>query len=103
MSPSYTQPSDLNKFWLGFLLGFGFPAVFFLLYFLFRFRDLTIENYWQILVQTGKIVHVLSLAVFPNLLPFMFFVRTNRFRSGRGIMAITILYAIFIFALKFSL
>lgn len=103
MSPSYTQPSDLNRFWLGFLLGLVFPFIFFMLYFLFRFRDLPIGEYWQILRQTGKIVHVLSLSVFPNLLPFMFFVRTNRFRSGRGIMAITIVYAIFIFALKFSL
>ncbi len=101
MGIAYTEPAGLNKFWLGFFLGLGFPVVFFLLYFLFRFRDLTFVHYFQLLVQTGKIVHVMSLSVFPNLIPFMFFVRTNRFKSGRGVMAITILFAIAIFALKF--
>jgi hypothetical protein len=103
MSPAYYEPSGLNRFWLGFLLGLGFPIVFFLLYFLFRFHDLTIERYFHLLAQTGIIVHVLSLAVFPNLIPFMFFVWTNRFKSGRGVTAITIVYAIAIFIMKFYL
>ncbi len=101
MNASYHEASGLNRFWLGFLLGLGFPLVFFLLYFLFRFKDLSISQYFQLLTQTGKFVHVVSLSVFPNLIPFMFFVRTDRFRSGRGVMAITILYAILIFAMKF--
>lgn len=103
MSATYTQPSGLNKFWLGFLLGLCFPVVFFLLYFMFRFHDLTFGNYLHRLMETRTIVHVMSLSVFPNLVPFMFFVRTNRFRSGRGTMAITIVFAIIIFALKFTL
>jgi hypothetical protein len=103
MSTGYTEPSGLNRFWLGFLLGLGFPVIFFLLYFLFRFHDISIGHYFDILMQSGKIVHVLSLAVFPNLIPFMLFVRTNRFKSGRGVMAITIIYGLLIFALKFSL
>jgi hypothetical protein len=103
MNAAYTEPSGLNKFWLGFLLGLCFPIVSFLLYFLFRFQGITFGNYVHILVQTGKIVHVMSLAVFPNLIPFMFFVRSNRFKSGRGVMAVTILFAISIFALKFMM
>ena len=101
MSVAYTEPASLNKFWLGFSLGLGLPVIIFLLYFLFRFHDLSFVHYFQLLMQTGKIVHVMSLSVFPNLIPFMFFVRTNRFKSGRGAMAITILFAIAIFALKF--
>ena len=103
MKEAYYQPAGLNKFWLGFLVGLVLPALFFLLYFLFRFRDLSIGHYFQLLAQTGKIVHVMSLAVFPNSIPFMFFVRSSRFRSGRGIMAITIIYAILTFALKIVL
>ena len=103
MSAAYYEPSGLNKFWLGFLLGLGFPLVFFMLYFLFRFRDLSFGEYIHILIQTGKYVHVISLAVFSNLIPFMFFVRTNRFKSGRGVMAITILFVIFVFVMKFTM
>ena len=103
MNAAYTEPSGLNRFWLGFLFGLCLPLVCSLLYYLFRFKNLSIGEYFDFLVQTGKIVHVLSLAVFPNLIPFMFFVRTDRFKSGRGIMAITIFYAILIFVLKFVL
>ena len=102
MSAAYTEPSGMNRFWLGFFLGLGFPVVFFFIYFLFRFQDLTMAHYFQLLAKSGKFVHVMSLAVFPNLIPFMFFVRTNRFKSGRGVMAITILLVLFMFALKFS-
>ena len=101
MNAAYTEPSGLNRFWLGFLLGLGLPLVCFLIYYLFRFKNLPISQYLDFLFQTGKIVHVLSLAVFPNLIPFMLFVRTDRFKSGRGIMAITIFYGILIFVLKF--
>jgi hypothetical protein len=103
MNAAYTERSGLNRFWLGFLLGLGLPLVIFMLYFLFRFQGLTIGDYIQILIKSEKFVHVMSLSVFPNLLPFMFFVRTDRFKSGRGIMAITVVYAILIFALKFAL
>lgn len=103
MSPAYTETTGLNRFWLGFLLGVGFPLVFFLLYFLFRFRDLTFEHFIQVLFQSGKLVHVISLSVFSNLIPFMFFVRSDRFKSGRGVMTITILFVISIFILKFSM
>ena len=103
MNAAYTEPSGLNRFWLGFLLGLGLPMVCSLLYYLFRFKNLPISQYLDFLFQTGKIVHVLSLAVFPNLIPFMLFVRTDRFKSGKGIMAITIFYAISIFVLKFVL
>ncbi len=103
MSTAYTEPSGLNRFWLGFLLGVLFPIVFFLLYFMFRFRDLSFSQYLQILFNTGKYVHVISLAVFSNLLPFTFFVRSDRFKSGRGVMTITILFVIAIFILKISM
>lgn len=103
MNATYSQPAGMNKFLLGYLLGLTIPVVFFLLYFLFRFHDLSFGNYWNRLVQTGTIVHVMSLSVFPNLVPFMFFVRTSRFRSGRGVMAATIGFALLIFALKFIL
>lgn len=103
MSAAYYEPSNLNRFWLGFLLGLAFPLVFFLLYFLFRFRNLSFDHFIQLLVQSERIIHVISLAVFSNLIPFMFFVRTNRFKSGRGVMMTTILFVIAIFILKFSL
>jgi hypothetical protein len=103
MSATYTEPYGLNRFWLGSLLGVFFPIAFFLLYFLFRFKDLSFSQYLQFLFQTGKYVHVISFAVFSNIMPFMFFVRSNRFKSGRGVMTITILFVVAIFIMKLSM
>lgn len=103
MSAAFIEPVRLNKFWLGFLLGIGFPALFFLLFFLFRFRDLTLDQYFKSLVQGNSLVHIISLAVSSNLIPFVLFVRTNRFKAGKGVVGVTILYVIFLFVLKVSI
>ena len=98
---TYTQPASFNKLSTGLIIGFILPFIFFLLYFLFRFKDISFVIYISILIETGKIVHVISLSVFPNLIPFMLFVRTDRYRSGRGVLAATIVLGIIIFILKF--
>ena len=103
MSAAYTEPSGLNRFWLGFVLGVYFPVAFFLIYFLFGFKDISFTQYLQNLINTGKYVHVISLAVFSNLIPFMFFVRSDRLKSGRGVITITILFVIAVFIMKFFL
>ena len=81
MSAAYYEPS-IEQILARLPARTGFSLVSFMLYFLFRFRDLSFGDYIHILIQTGKYVHVISLAVFSNLIPFMFFVRTNRFKSG---------------------
>jgi hypothetical protein len=98
---NYTQPASFNKLSTGLIIGFVLPFVFFLLYFLFRFKGLAFGEYFKTLIETGKIVHVISLSVFPNLIPFMLFVRSDRYRSGRGVLGATIVLAITIFVLKF--
>ena len=103
MGASNYEPSGLDRFWLGFLLGLFLPLAFFLLYFLFRFSELTFSYFVQLLVISKTIVLVLSMAILPNLAPFLFFVRTNKFRSGKGVMAITIVYVLSLFVLKFFL
>lgn len=101
MFEPYTEPPTLNRFWLGFLLGLLVPIIFFLIYFLFRFKDISFSYYLQFLVQTGKYIHVISFAVFSNFIPFMFFVRSNRFKSGRGVISITIIFVIALFIMQF--
>jgi hypothetical protein len=98
---TYSQPASFNKLSTGLIIGFILPFIFFLLYFLFRFKDISFGEYIRILVETGKIVHVISLSVFPNLIPFMLFIKTDRYRSGRGVLAATIVLGILIFILKF--
>ncbi len=97
----YTQPASFNKVTLGLVLGFGLPIIFFLLYYLFRFTGIAFGEYLHILSENRKIVHVISLSVFSNLIPFMWFVRSDRYLSGKGVLAATVILGILIFVLKF--
>ena len=96
------QPEKLNHMWLGILSGALMPVVFFMLYYLFRFGYMTFGTFIHRLMETNTIIHVLSLAVFPNLGLFMLFVKGNRLRSGRGVLLATILYAVAAFIVKLS-
>jgi hypothetical protein len=95
------QPQQYNSIGFGVLAGIITPLIFFLLYFLFRIHSTDFVGYLKFLIESKKLVHVLSLAVFPNLIPFMLLVNSSRFRAGRGVLGATIVLGIVIFVLKF--
>lgn len=95
-----SQPKALNNIILGILTGIIVPLIFFFLYFIFRIHDTPFSVYFKFLVDTGKIVHVMSLSVVPNLAPFFLFLNSSRFRSAKGILGSTIFIAILIFVIK---
>jgi len=90
----------LNKIVYGLVIGFILPILFFLLYYIFRFGHISFSDYLRILIESKKLVSVLSLSVLPNLAPFMLFINSNRYSSGRGVLTATIILGIFVFILK---
>lgn len=90
-----------NKILYGVIIGVISPVLFFILYYFFRFGDYSFADYWNILIETKKIVNVMSLSVLPNLAPFLLFINSNRYSSGRGVLASTIFLGVLIFILKF--
>jgi hypothetical protein len=90
----------LNKMPQGILIGFIFPLTFFFLYYLVRFGSLDFGDYLKYLLESKKMVSVLSLSVLPNLLPFLLLMNTNRYSSGRGVLAATIILGVAVFILK---
>lgn len=91
----------LNKIGYGLLIGCVSPVLFFLLYYIFRFGQYSFTDYFRLLVESKKMVNVLSLSVLPNLAPFMLFINSNRYSSGRGVLTATVILGIAIFILKF--
>jgi hypothetical protein len=89
-----------NKTIYGLLVGFISPVVFFLIYYIFRFPQYSFPDYISILIDSKKLVNVLSLTVLPNFGPFMLLINSNRYSSGRGVLAATIFLGIVIFILK---
>ena len=92
-----------NKIGYGLIVGFVTPVVFFLLYYIFRFGQLSFTDYIRFLVESKKLVNVLSLVVLPNLAPFMLLINSSRYSSGRGVLTATVLEGVVIFILKFVL
>lgn len=96
------QPASFNSIILGLLLGIFLPILVFILYYFSRFGEIPFFDYVDRLIQAGKLVHVVSLSVFPNLGMFFLFVRTNRLRAARGVLTATVLCGILVFVLKLS-
>jgi hypothetical protein len=92
----------LNKISHGVIIGLVTPVLFFLLYYLFRFGQYGFGDYLRLLVESKKLANVLSLSVLPNLAPFMLFINSNRYSSGRGVLGATIVLGILIFIIKLS-
>jgi hypothetical protein len=92
-----------NRLSYGLLVGFLLPVLSFLMYYVFRFGHTTFSNYLNVLIESKKIVNVLSLSVLPNLAPFMLLINSSRYSSGRGVLTATVLLGIVIFILKFTL
>jgi len=93
----------LNKISYGVIIGLIIPVLFFLLYYLFRFQQYAFADYIRFLIESKKLANVLSLTVLPNLAPFMLFINSNRYSSGRGVLGATVVLGIVIFVLKFVL
>ena len=90
----------LNKMSQGILIGVILPVIFFLLYYMVRFGTLNFMDYLKYLWESKKFVSVLSLSVLPNLLPFLLLMNSNRYSSGRGVLAATIIIGVVVFILK---
>ncbi len=90
-----------NKIAYGVVVGLMVPLLSFLLYYIFRFGQYSFDQYICLLIESKKLVSVLSLSVLPNLAPFMLFINSNRYSTGRGVLTSTVILGIVIFILKF--
>lgn len=91
-----------NKISYGIAVGLISPILFFLLYYIFRFGQYGFADYLRFLLESKKLPNVLSLTVLPNLAPFMLFINSNRYSSGRGVLGATIVLGIVIFIIKLA-
>jgi hypothetical protein len=90
-----------NKIVYGLVVGLITPILSFLLYYIFRFGQYGFTDYLGFLIESKKLVNVSSLAVLPNLAPFMLFINSGRYSSGRGVLTATIVLGVIIFIWKF--
>jgi len=91
-----------NKLYIGVLIGLVLPVL--MAFILFRFvyhGELDFLPFLNQLVQMGSIGKLLSISVLPNLIVFLIAINRERLLAARGIVTITVVYAVTVILLRF--
>lgn len=90
-----------DKISVGSIAGFLLPVIVSLIIYLFSSGDRDLTEYFARIVRADILTHVISLCVFTNLILFLVFNRLDMLRATRGVLGITIFWAVVVFAVKF--
>ncbi|MDY0098688.1 MAG: hypothetical protein RBR81_05765 [Bacteroidales bacterium] len=85
----------------GALFGFLIPVLTGLVIWLFSKGNLTLIQYAKKIVDADISTHIISLCVFPNIFLFLLLNRLDMLRATRGMLGITLAWAIIVFGVKF--
>jgi amino acid permease len=85
----------------GYLAGFFLPVVIALFIYVFSSGEQTLPEYLDRVIKADIVTHLLSLAVFPNIAIFLVFNRLDMLKATRGVLGITIFWAVVVFTIKF--
>jgi hypothetical protein len=84
----------------GIISGFLLPVIIALFMFLFAKGNPGMDIWLSKIVAAGIATHVISLCVFPNVLIFLLFNHFDMLRASRGVLGVTIVWAILVFIVK---
>ena len=96
-----TVPEKFDRVVTGLISGLIFPVIIGLLIFLFSSGGMSLASYLTRIRETNIITHSITLCVFPNVFIFLIFNRFDMLRAARGMLAITIVWAVIVFGVKF--
>ena len=89
-----------NKFITGFLTGLLLPLAVFMVVFLVSSHGMPFLKYTGRILEVDILTHFISLCVFPNVFAFLLFNRFDKLKSSRGVLGMTIIWALAVFAIK---
>lgn len=90
-----------DKVITGFISGLVLPFIVGMIIYAFSPGNLSLQAYLLKLANSNIITHSISICVFPNVLIFLLFNRLDMLRAARGVLAVTIVWAIIVFGVKF--
>lgn len=85
----------------GIVSGALLPALTGFIIYLFTADGMPVGSYLERISHTNIMTHAITLCVFPNVIIFLVFNRFDMLRACRGVLAMTIIWAIIVFAIKF--
>lgn len=92
------KKKTFDKFYIGFILGLIFPLI--AVYFFYVFQNfnltltLTFEGFIKKIFEYNVATKVISVCLTANLAIFYLFIHTKKYFSAKGVVGVTILYAI---------
>lgn len=89
-----------NHFLTGFLAGLLLPLIVFVVIYLFSGDGLSLKEYILDIARRNVLTHIISLSVLSNLVIFLLFNRFDKLKSSRGVVGITLLWALTVLAIK---
>lgn len=96
-----TLPEKYDKVQTGVISGFVLPFLIALVTFLFAHGHPSLQT-WLHKIWTANIVtHIITLCVFPNVLIFLLFNHFDMLKASKGILGVTIFWAVVVFAIYF--
>jgi len=98
-----TIPEKYDKQYIGAAAGFIIPVLISVTVLAFSSGSNSPGEYYRKLIEADIMTHVISLCVFPNIFLFLIFNRLDMLRATRGVLGITIFWAVLVFAVKFLL
>ena len=90
-----------DKIITGLISGLIFPFIIGSIIYLFSSNHQSIPAYLGRIADSHIITHSITLCVFPNIIIFLIFNQFDMLKATRGVLAITIAWAIVVFGVKF--
>ena len=90
-----------DKVLTGVISGLVFPFIVGMIIYAFSSGHQSIHSYLVRIADSNIITHSITLCVFPNIIIFMLFNRFDMLRATRGVLAVTIVWAVIVFGVKF--
>jgi hypothetical protein len=89
-----------DKVITGLISGLIFPFIVGTAIYLFSSGHQTLHFYLVRIMDSNIVTHSITLCVFPNILIFMLYNRFDMLRATRGVLAMTIVWAMIVFGVK---
>lgn len=92
-----------NSFITGFLTGLLLPLLVFIVVWLVTAGELNFASFVSRIITGELLSHFISICVFPNVFSFLVFNRLDHLNSSKGVLGVTIIWALLTFIIKFAL
>jgi len=89
-----------DKVLTGLISGLVFPFITGIIIYVFSSGHQSLHSYLVRIADSNIVTHSITLCVFPNILIFLMFNRFDMLRATRGVLAMTIVWAILVFGVK---